>query len=193
MNGSKDKRVLLGSIATAHGIRGEVTLRTYTGDPQAIASYGPLSDKSGKRTFTIKSLRATPKGVIARLEGVGDRNAAEALRGTDLYVDRARLPATGEKEFYHADLIGLAVRNAAGEQAGRIVAVENFGAGDLLEVQFDASKQTDYVPFTDACVPEINIEQGFAVVIPPEMVGEPEPADGNETDEGAEDAGGDGD
>lgn len=173
-------RVLLGSISTAHGIRGEVVLRTYTGDPEAIGSYGPLSDKDGKRTFKFKSVRATPKGVIVRIEGVNDRNAAEALRGVDLYVDRAKLPEPDEKEYYHADLAGLAVRDASGADIGWIVTVANFGAGDLLEVRFKDVKQTEYVPFTDACVPEVNVEAGYAVIVLPELVGDPEPASGED-------------
>lgn len=153
-------------------------MRTYTGDPEAIGSYGPLSDKDGKRTFRLKAVRATPKGVIARIEGVNDRNAAEALRGVDLYVDRAKLPETDEREYYHADLTGLAVRDASGAEIGRIVTVANFGAGDLLEIRFKDVKQTEYVPFTDACVPEVNVEAGYAVVVMPELVGDPEPASG---------------
>lgn len=169
-------RVLLGTIATAHGIRGEVLLRTYTSDAEAIAGYGPLSDEAGTRTFKIKSARATPKGVIARLEGVNDRNAAEALRGVNLYVDRAKLPEPDDKEYYHADLIGLAARDSAGEEIGWVLTVANFGAGDLLEIRFKDSKQTEYVAFTDACVPEVNVGGGYVVIVMPEMVGEPEPA-----------------
>lgn len=176
-------RVLLATIATAHGIRGEVVLRTYTGDPEAIASYGPLTDKAGTRTFKVKSARATPKGVIARLEGVSDRNAAEALRGIDLYVERARLPEPGDKEYYHADLIGLEARDASGAVIGAIVNVVNFGAGDLLEVRFAATKATEYVPFTDACVPTVETAGGYAVILMPDMVGEEEPS-GAEGDAG---------
>ncbi|MEZ5898679.1 MAG: ribosome maturation factor RimM [Hyphomicrobiaceae bacterium] len=177
-------RVLLGTIATAHGIRGEVMLRTYTSDPDAIADYGALTDKSGKRTFKIKSLRVTPKGVIARIDGVDDRNQAEGLRGTDLYVSRAQLPATEEQEFYHADLIGLEARNAGGAVVGEIVAVANFGAGDLLEVRKAGTKQTDYVAFTDANVPHIDVAAGYVVLVEPEMIGEAEPASGEAAEDG---------
>lgn len=172
------RRVLLGTISSAHGIRGEVTLRTYTADPQAIAAYGPLSDKDGTRTFKIRSLKVTPKTVIARLEGVADRNGAEALRGVDLYVARDKLPKPDEREFYHADLVGLAVRDAAGETVGAIVTVANFGAGDLIEVRYLDREATEYVPFTDACVPHIDVAAGYAVIVPPEMTGEQEPASG---------------
>lgn len=170
-------RVLLGTIANAHGIRGEVVLRTYTGDPEAIASYGPLSDEAGRRTFKIKSARATPKGVIARIDGVSDRNAAEALRGIDLYVARARLPKPADKEYYYADLIGLSARDEAGTDIGWIVNVVNFGAGDLLEIRYNDTKQTDYLPFTDACVPHVDVAGGYVTLVMPEMVGEPEPQD----------------
>lgn len=170
------RRVLLGTIATAHGIRGEVVIRAYTSDPEAIADYGPLSDEPEKRTFKIKSARATPKGVIARLDGVNDRNSAEALRGVDLYVERARLPKTAGNEYYHADLAGMSARDGNGEEVGWIVTVANFGAGDLLEVRFKDVKQTEYVPFTDACVPEVNVADGYVVLVMPELVGEPEPA-----------------
>jgi 16S rRNA processing protein RimM len=190
-------RVLLGTIANAHGIRGEVILRTYTSDPEAIAGYGPLSDEAGRRTFKIKSARVTPKGVIARLDGVSDRNAAEALRGVDLYVARARLPKPAEKEFYYADLIGLTARDEAGAEIGWIVNVVNFGAGDLLEIRFNDTKQTDYIPFTDACVPNVDVSGGFVTLVMPEMVGEPEPESGGDATDGAdgdaEDATGDGD
>lgn len=177
-------RVLLGTIASAHGIRGEVVLRTYTGDPEAIAGYGPLSDSDGRRNFKIKSARLTPKGVIARLDGIADRNAAEALRGVDLYVARARLPKPADKEYYYADLIGLSARNEGGEEIGWIVNVVNFGAGDLLEIRFNDTKQTDYVPFTDACVPNVDVGAGFVTLVMPELVGEPEPQsqEGSDTD-----------
>lgn len=188
--GPKSKaRVLLATIATAHGIRGEVMVRTYTGDPEDIASYGPLSDKTGTRTFKIRSARATPKGVIVRFDGIADRNAAEALRGTDLYVARARLPKAQEGEYYHADLIGLAVRDASGAVMGKVTNVSNFGAGDLLDVQFTETKATEYVPFTNANVPEVNLAEGYVTIIPPEMTGEPEPASGEseDADEGEQD------
>ena len=169
------RRVLLGTIAAAHGIRGEVMLRTYTSDPEAIADYGALSDKAGKQIFKIKSVRATPKGVIARIDGVNDRNRAEALRGIDLYVDRERLPETDAQEYYHADLIGLEARDFAGAVVGEIVSVANFGAGDLLEIRKSGTKQTEYVAFSAANVPQIDIAAGHLVVVMPDLVGEEEP------------------
>ena len=164
------KRVLLGSFANAQGIRGEVQVRTFTGMPESIASYGPLSDKTGARTFKLKVVRVTDKGIIARVDGVSDRNAAEALKGIELYVERAKLPAADEGEYYHADLIGLRAVSPECEEIGKIIAVANFGAGDLLEVQLAGGTATEYVPFTDACVPHVDIAAGVATIVMPEMV-----------------------
>ncbi len=166
---AKPNLVLLGRIAGAHGIRGEVLIKTFTHVPEAIGAYGPLGDKSGARTFEIQSVRATAKGVVARLRGIADRNAAEALKGVELYVERERLPAAADGEFYHADLIGLAAVDSAGKPVGEIVAVHNFGAGDLIEVRLVGSGKTELVPFTDDAVPEVDIAARRAVVVLPEM------------------------
>lgn len=164
----KPRRVLLGRILGPHGVRGEVVIRTFTAAPESIAAYGSLCDETGARAVTIESVRATAKGTIARLAGVSDRNAAEALKGLDLYVPRDRLPPAGEEEFYLADLIGLAVVDPAGSGIGEIVAAHNFGAGDLIEIKLIGSARTEFVPFNDACVPEIDIAGGrVVVVIPP--------------------------
>ncbi len=161
------KRILLGRIAGAHGIRGEVIVHAFTEPPENIAAYGPLFDESGARTFRIEIVHVTAKGVVARLEGVSDRTAAEALKGVDLYVDRDRLPAAAEGEYYHADLIGMAAVDPAGLRIGEIVAVQNFGAGDLLEIRLAGARQTELIPFTDAHVPEVDIAARRAVVVLP--------------------------
>jgi 16S rRNA processing protein RimM len=161
------KRVLLGRIAGAHGIRGEVLIKTFTAAPEGIAAYGPLSDAGGARSFSFESARPTPKGVVARLVGVADRNAAEALKGTELYIERERLPAAAEGEFYHADLVGLDAVEPAGKPLGSIVGVHNFGAGDLLEIRLAASGKTELVPFTDDAVPEVDIAGRRVVVVLP--------------------------
>ncbi len=160
-------RILLGRIAGAHGIRGEVLIKTYTEAPENIGAYGPLADESGARSFKIKVVRVTPKGVIARIAGVADRNGAEALKGVELHVDRDRLPAESEGEYYHADLIGLAAVDAQGAAVGTIVAVQNFGAGDLIEIRLAGSAKTELVPFTDSFVPEVDLKAGRAVVLMP--------------------------
>jgi 16S rRNA processing protein RimM len=161
-------RVLLGRIAGAHGIRGEVLIKTFTQAPESIGAYGPLSDKAGKRTFEIRSVRVTAKGVVARLKGVADRNAAEAIKGVELYVVREKLPAAAEGEFYHADLIGLAAVDRDGKVIGEIVAVHNFGAGDLIEVRLVGSAKTEFIPFTDDAVPEVDIAARRAVIVLPQ-------------------------
>jgi 16S rRNA processing protein RimM len=164
---TKPNRILLGRIAGAHGIRGEVLIKTFTAAPENVGAYGPLSDESGTRTFKLKSARATPKGVVARLHGVDDRNGAEALKGIALYIERERLPAAAEGEFYHADLIGLAAVDGDGKPVGEIVAVQNYGAGDLLEIRLAGSSKTELVPFTDAAVPEVDIAARRVVVVMP--------------------------
>ncbi len=166
-----DTRILLGHIAGAHGIKGEVLIKSYTGDPLAVADYGPLTDDRG-RTHVIASVRPSNKGVIARIKGVSDRNAAEALKGTALYVERGAMPEPEEGDYYHADLIGLKAVRPGGHELGKVVAVQNFGAGDLLELQLPGARQTEFVPFTDACVPEVDIKGGTVTVIMPEMIGD---------------------
>ena len=168
------KRILLGQIASAHGIRGEVLVRTFTGEPAAIATYGPLSDKPGTRSFRLKMVRITDKGIIARVDGIADRTAAEQLRGTELYVERAKLPPPAEDEFYHADLVGLAVELEDGAAYGIVHAVVNFGAGDLVEVTRTGLTSSELIPFTKANVPTIDFAAGRITVVPPVMVGDPE-------------------
>lgn len=178
------RRILLGQIGSAHGIRGEVVVRTYTGAPEAIASYGPLTDATGKKSWKLRVVRVSDKGVVARVEGVTDRNGAEALRGQELYVARAKLPVPDAAEYYHADLIGLAAVTVDGAEFGRIVALQNFGAGDLLEIQLSGQTVTEFVPFTNACVPEVDIAAGRVTVVPPVMTGEGPENDGLAENEG---------
>ena len=164
---SAPDRVLLGRIVGAHGIRGEVLIHTFTTSPEAIAAYGPLSDAAGTCTFKLTSARETGKGTVARIAGIADRNAAEALKGTELYIARNQLPVAAEGEFYHADLIGLAAILANGTPIGRILAVQNFGAGDLIEIRLAGSDRTELVPFTEDFVPKIDIAAGHVVVVLP--------------------------
>jgi 16S rRNA processing protein RimM len=165
----KDKRVCLGEITGAHGVKGEVRVRTYTEDPQAIAAYGPLRDEAGTRTFTILSARPAKEGAVARVEGVETREAAQALKGVALWVERAALPGDLEEDsYYHADLIGLVAISVDGAALGQVVAVQNYGAGDLLEVRPATGGKTVLVPFTEETVPEIELEAGWMIMLPPE-------------------------
>lgn len=150
-------RLLLGHISAAHGIKGDVLIKTFTGAPEAIGDYGPLFDEAGGRSFVLERVRVTPKGVVAHMAGIADRNAAEALKGTRLYVPRDRLPKAEEGAYYHSDLIGLAVVDRAGCALGAVTAVENFGAGDLIEVRLTESGRSVLVPFTDERVPEVDL------------------------------------
>ena len=160
----KPARILIGRIAAAHGIRGEVVVHSYADDPGDIASYGPLADKAGVRAFELKLVGTSSKGIIARIHGIGDRTAAEALRGTDLFLDRAQLPAPETEEFYHVDLIGLEAVSPEGVVIGSIVGVENFGAGDLLDIRPVGGGQSDLVPFKEAFVPHVDLAAGRVVV-----------------------------
>lgn len=164
--------VLLGRISAAQGLKGEVRITSFTADPADIAAYGSLLDETGK-SFIIESLRVIKGTVLAaRLSGVGDRTAAEKLKGTALYVEKARLPAVEDDEWYHEDLIGLRAHSPEGDAIGDIVAVQNYGAGDLLEIRLKDSRQTVFVPFTQAAVPEVDVKAKRVVVIPPEELDE---------------------
>src|SRR5690242_5752674 len=136
-----DALVCLGQIGAPHGVRGEVRLRSFTAEPEAIAAYGPLQTEDG-RTIKIESLRSAKDHFVAALSGIHDRDAAAQLANAKLYVPRERLPQLADpEEFYHSDLIGLAVVDRAGQRLGHVLAIHNFGAGDLLEVRFDASNK----------------------------------------------------
>ena len=165
-------RVCVGQIGAPHGVRGEVRLRSFTSKPEAIAQYEPLETEDG-RVLKIKSLRPAKDHLVVALSGIGDRDAAEKLANLKLYVLRERLPALVEaEEFYHADLIGLAVVNKAGEQLGTVLAIHNFGAGDLIEVRLDASGKTELVPFNERNVPSVDIAAGSIVIEPSPLAGE---------------------
>ncbi|CCV04430.1 Ribosome maturation factor rimM [Mesorhizobium metallidurans STM 2683] len=151
--------VQMAVIGAAHGIKGELRVKTFTGEPLALADYGPLYAKDG-RAFQIIDIRPANTVVVVRFKGISDRNAAEALAGTELFVDRSMLPDDGEEdEFYHADLVGLEVRDDSGV-IGKVVAVHNFGGGDILDVTL-AGRKGVLIPFTQAAVPAVSIAEGF--------------------------------
>lgn len=166
------RMLLLGVITGAHGIKGDVLIRAYTDAPADIGAYGPLSDEAGEHSFTLRVRRVTRAGVVAAVEGIGDRTAAENLKGVQLYMPRDRLPPPGEEEFYHADLVGLAAVDPDGGAIGTVAAVRNHGAGDLLEIALAGSRRTELVPFTEAFVPDVRIAEGRVVVRLPELTEE---------------------
>lgn len=165
-------------------MRGAVRIRSYTAEPAAIAGYGPLTDAAGKRRFRLKVIGMTRGNVVATIDGVTDRTAAEALRGTVLHVARAALPPPDDDEFYHEDLIGLPVELADGTPLGTVAAIVNFGAGDVVEVRRPGAAAV-YVPFTREAVPVVDLAARRVVAAPPP--GLLDDGDGDGGGEGARD------
>lgn len=151
--------IQLGVIGAPHGIKGELRVKTFTGDPMALGQYGPLTTEDGM-TLTVSSVRPAKTVIVARFKEIQDRNAAEALNGKALFVEREALPDDlDEEEFYQADLIGLQVQDENGEAVGQVVAVHNFGAGDMLEIRPERGPSV-LIPFTTLAVPEIDFKSG---------------------------------
>ncbi len=164
--------ICVARIGAAHGVRGAVKLWTFTEDPLAVKHYGPLVTKDGARQFEVTHVREAKGHLVATLKGVATREEAERLNGVELYVARENLPATSEDEYYHADLIGLAAVNAAGEPLGRVIAIHNFGAGDIIEIA-PPNGATMLLPFTNAVVPTVDLEGGRVVIeLPDEIEGD---------------------
>jgi 16S rRNA processing protein RimM len=163
----KAKRICVAKIGAAHGVRGEVKLFAFTDDPLALGGLGPLEDETGARSFRILSLRPAAGYLVARLESVNDRTAAERLTHLKLYVYRERLPAIAGNSFYHADLVGLRVEAKNGEPLGKVAAVHNFGAGDLLEILPAKGGESVMLPFLDRFVPVVDVTGGRVIADPP--------------------------
>lgn len=180
------QRVLVGIVVGAQGVRGRVRIKSFTGDPMAVGAYGALSDEAGRRSFTLRAIGLSRGAVLADIAGVADRNAAEALKGTKLYVERSALGGTQDGEYFQADLIGLAAEDEGGRVLGRVKAVFDFGAGPLLELERNGGG-TQLLAFTDAVVPVVDVAGGRIVVIPPiEVEAEPEGAREDAATEGKE-------
>lgn len=161
-----EDRLCIGVIAGAHGVRGDVRVKSFTADPDSLTAYGPLTDAGGGREFRL-SPRGHVRGLLRmRVEGVDSREAAEALAGTELYVDRAALPGLGGGEYYHADLVGLRAEHEDGTEFGTVKALFDFGAGDMLEIALKHGGAV-FLPFTEAAVPLVDIDGGRVVVRPP--------------------------
>jgi 16S rRNA processing protein RimM len=165
------ERICVAQIGGAHGIRGEVKLKSFTADPMAVKHYGPLWSEDGTASFEIEAMRPAKGHLVVRFRGVHDRNAAERLTNLRLFVPRERLAPPEADEFYHADLIGLSAVGTDGAQIGTVVAVHDFGAGDILELRPSAGGSTIMLPFTDACVPDIDIAAGRITVVLPQETG----------------------
>jgi 16S rRNA processing protein RimM len=160
--------VCVGAIAGAFGVRGEVRLKSFCAVPEDIASYGALQPEDGSRSFTIKLTAPVKGGFAARLGGVATKEDADALKGQRLYAPRDALPNLPDDEFYHADLIGLEACDTGGKPLGRISAVLNHGASDLLEIRAPGQRHTTLVPFTAEIVPTVDLKAGRIIVDPPE-------------------------
>lgn len=159
-------KICLAQILGAHGVRGLVKLKSFTEDPASVIAYGPLTDESGRRSFVVALKSMAKDHWLAHIEGVESREAAEALRGVRLHVERSALPEPAEEEFYHADLIGLRAERADGTVLGTVAAIHEFGAGEMVEIRLpDAGSLA--VPFTRAAVPVIDVAGGRIVVEPP--------------------------
>lgn len=166
---AREPLVCVAVVAAPHGVRGALRLRCFTERPESVASYGPVYDASGTRLFSLTVRGAARDGVIVTADGVTDRTAAERLRGLRLHVPRSALPATGEDEFYVEDLVGLEAIRPDGAPIGRIAAVSNFGAGDVVELAArDGATLT--LPFTKDCFPEIDLAARRVVCRPPAEV-----------------------
>ena len=165
-------RICVARIGAAHGVRGEVKLWTFTEDPLAVRHYGPLLTEDGARQFEVTQAREAKGHLVATLKGIATREDAGQLNGIELYVEREKLPATAEDEYYHADLIGLAAVSAVGEPFGRVIAIHNFGAGDIIEIA-PPQGATMLLPFTHAVVPAVDLAGGRVVIeLPDEIDGD---------------------
>jgi 16S rRNA processing protein RimM len=164
--------ICIARIGAAHGVRGAVKLWTFTEDPFAVKTYGPLLTKDGARSFEVATAREAKGHLVATLKGIATREEAERLNGIELYIAREKLPATGENEYYHADLIGLDAVNAADEPIGRVLAIHNFGAGDIIEIA-PPQGATLLLPFTNAVVPTVDLTNRRVVIeLPDEIAGD---------------------
>lgn len=150
------RRVCVGEIRGAFGVRGEARICSFTANAADVAQYGPLESEDGKHRFRIRAMRLVRDGFAVRLDGVETREQAIELRGVRLFVPRARLPEPGDEEFYIADLVGLTALDARGDTIGNVIAVHDFGAGNILEIQPAAAGEAMLVPFTREAVPAID-------------------------------------
>jgi 16S rRNA processing protein RimM len=165
-------KVCVGVITGARGLKGELKVKSFTAEAKDVAAYGPVSDETGGRQFKLSVRGMAKDQVVVSISGITDRNGAEALKGLQLFVPRDALPAAGDEEYYHADLIGMTARDADGESVGTVRGVFDFGAGDMLEIDRERG-DTVFVPFTREAVPEVDLAGRTLIVSAPDGLMEP--------------------
>jgi 16S rRNA processing protein RimM len=175
-----DRLIPLGIFGAPHGVRGELRVKSYTGDPKALGAYGALTDGTGKSVYKLTALRALKDDMlVVKLAGTDSREVAARLTGAELFARRGQLPPPSDDEFYHDDLVGLEAVTREGDRLGGVVALRNFGAGDILEIAPASGVETLLLPFTKAVAVEIDFERGRIVIVPPEEIdGEMREGDG---------------
>jgi 16S rRNA processing protein RimM len=165
-----DDLICVGVIAGAFGVKGEVRLKSFTADPEAIEDYNPLTTEDGSQSFDVGIIQSIKNGLSVRLSNVATKEEADALKGVNLYVPRTRLPSLPDDEFYHADLMGLEVYDTGGTLLGRVKSVQNHGAGDLLEIHGAGLSATVLIPFTRQAVPTVDLNAGRLIADPPDGI-----------------------
>ncbi len=171
----KEDLICVGAIAGSFGVKGEIRLKSFCADPEAIADYAPLTTEDGKTSYTVKITRPIKNGLAARLSGISSKEQGDALKGTRLYAPRERLPALPDDEFYHTDLIGLDVFDTGGTKLGRIHSVYDHGAGDILEVHGPGIKNALLLPFTREIVPTVDLSAKRVIADPPPEAADAQP------------------
>ena len=167
---AKNERICIGAIIGAHGVKGTVRIKSFTEEPANVAAYGKVSDEAGVRSFTLKSIGASGGAILAHINGIENREAADKLAGTRLYVSRSALPAPDDEEYYHADLLGLRAVSTDGEALGTVTSIHPIGETDVLEIDRGPELPSLLIPFTCADVPNIDLEDGRVVVDMPTEV-----------------------
>lgn len=175
-----EKKICIGKIVAAHGIRGEVKVQPRNSNPEDWNKLGEFENKDASRTFAIKVTGMSSVNVRVKIKGVDNRNDAEALIGTEFYVNRNKLPELNEDEYYLQDLIGLKICLQTPDKViGKVARICNFGAGDIIELKLDGQKETEMLPFTKQYVPEINIADGYVIVSSEKMIFAPDEEEDN--------------
>lgn len=173
---TKAARICVAKVGAAHGVRGEVRLWPFTEDPMSVIDYGPLSTKDGARQFEVVRARIAKDHLVAVIKGIATREDAARINGLELYIDRNKLPETDEGEYYHADLIGLRALDPAGAEIGKVLAIHNFGAGDIIEIA-PSQGTTWLLPFSNEVVPTVDLASGHVVIVKPQEIDGDSPQD----------------